>query len=1042
MGTGRNRDALRQRAQERLGDGPLSVDAAAEFFDTVVRDPAFNDNARMRARLRKLFRDEANSVADLSHPNIVSILDYGDHQGVPFLTMQFVEGRTLLRVIQRQEPLTRIKRLQLMEDLCAGLGFAHKKDIVHRDIKPANLIIDSATDTLKVLDFGVVRRLQASAGTTTATTAIGTFTYMSPEQTLGSASLDRRSDIFSVGAVFYELLALRKAFPPGDNISELITRIQREPPEPLSRFVADLPPTIERIVNKALEKEAERRYQDLTEMQRDIQRVRLRLELEDEGPSTRVIDRGETTLVSGQAAEQQVRKLLQSARRASASGDDHAVVELCNELLKLDSSNASGLELRDRALARQREAKLVEFLNQAEQFIDAGDLQQALVAYDGARTIADTDARVVGLAARLEGLRQAARRARELASAIEQARAAIGAGDLNRADEALARALTLDPEAEAPRRLQEEVAGHREVARRAEQARGLVAQAGDALAAGNLERADAAASEAAQYGLFADELQSLSEQIATERDRRAREARERAEAERAQVIAARVQAAEDALLARRFDDALAAARAVQEIDSENAAAADVMGRTLLAVQQEQEEHERHLLEQRADEAIAAADASFARGDRDAALKFLTDFTPANERVRERLKALLKERARLEKIEKRAAEERQRQEAARRAAEAKAQAEAEAQARAEAQAQAEAAQRRVATLTTQARQSIEAENFVAADALLPELRQLVTDSSEIRSLEEAIARGRRAVDERNAEREAAERAAQQVAALTARAHDAIARESFDEAEVAVSELQPIAPERAIQSLRRELNDARRAVADREAALETQRKQAEREAAEQRAAAVSAAVARARDEIKHERFDDAARAITVLEDLAGDPQLEASIRRELQKAIRDVEAREAERARKDQEERERRAAEAREAREAAEREARERVAQQVLELTTRAREAISQEQFTDAAAAVSRLESLSPESAGPIRQVLAAAQRTVAEREAALEAQRQKAEREAADRLAAAVSASVARVRATRSRRNDSMTPRVRLPRWKKSPAIGQWPRHFD
>ena len=88
MGTGRSRDTLRRQAEERLGAGPYTVDTAAAFFDVVVNDPTVNDNARLRVRLRKLFRDEANSVADLSHPNIVSILDYGDHKGVPFLAQQ------------------------------------------------------------------------------------------------------------------------------------------------------------------------------------------------------------------------------------------------------------------------------------------------------------------------------------------------------------------------------------------------------------------------------------------------------------------------------------------------------------------------------------------------------------------------------------------------------------------------------------------------------------------------------------------------------------------------------------------------------------------------------------------------------------------------------------------------------------------------------------------------------------------------------------------------------------------------------------------
>ena len=118
--------------------------------------------------------------------------------------MDYIEGRTLYQVIQAQEMLGRPRRLQLIEDLCAGLGYAHRHKLVHRDIKPANLIIDSSTGSLKILDFGVVRRIGSAS---TVGVPVGTFCYMSPEQTKGAATLDHRSDIFAVGLVFYELMS-------------------------------------------------------------------------------------------------------------------------------------------------------------------------------------------------------------------------------------------------------------------------------------------------------------------------------------------------------------------------------------------------------------------------------------------------------------------------------------------------------------------------------------------------------------------------------------------------------------------------------------------------------------------------------------------------------------------------------------------------------------------------------------------------------------------------------------------------------------------
>jgi serine/threonine-protein kinase len=273
-----NPDALKHRIAARFDDGSIEIDAAIALFDELAADPVFNENARMRAKLRRLFRDEANAVANLRHENIVSIFDYGDHDGSPYLVMDYIEGQTLQQIVQRQEPLPLVRRLRLMEDLCAGLGYAHKRKLVHRDIKPANLIIDSGTQRLKILDFGVVRRLGTES---TVGIPIGTFCYMSPEQTRGAATLDHRSDIFAVGVVFYELLSGKKAFPPGRGVGDLIIRIQRSAPTPLKQLVPGIGQPIQDIIDRAIEKQPEQRYQDLDLVAHDIARVRVRIEAEE-----------------------------------------------------------------------------------------------------------------------------------------------------------------------------------------------------------------------------------------------------------------------------------------------------------------------------------------------------------------------------------------------------------------------------------------------------------------------------------------------------------------------------------------------------------------------------------------------------------------------------------------------------------------------------------------------------------------------------------------------------------------------------------------
>jgi serine/threonine protein kinase len=267
----------------RAGEsGRLSSDAVLALYDELVNDAAISENARARARMRKLFRDEANAVANLRHDNIVGISDYGEFQHEPYLVMSYIEGQTLARVIQRRMPLTRVRQLELMEDLCAGLAYAHDHKLVHRDIKPANLIIDDATGSLKILDFGVVRRLRADSQSTVGV-AIGTVCYMSPEQIRG-LPVDHRSDIFSVGDVFYELLTRQMAFPVGEGgleIVDLMSRIQNATPTPVRQIVPDIEPEIEPILDRALQKDVNARYQSLTDMQRDIARLRGRLQGEN-----------------------------------------------------------------------------------------------------------------------------------------------------------------------------------------------------------------------------------------------------------------------------------------------------------------------------------------------------------------------------------------------------------------------------------------------------------------------------------------------------------------------------------------------------------------------------------------------------------------------------------------------------------------------------------------------------------------------------------------------------------------------------------------
>jgi eukaryotic-like serine/threonine-protein kinase len=223
---------------------------------------------------RQRFEREAHSVGQLEHGNIVTIYDVGDHQGRPFIAMSYIPGETLAELIRRRAPLSLARKLRLVEELCAGLHAAHKAGIVHRDIKPANVMVDQQ-GVVKILDFGIARLASEGTQKTEEGTIIGSYNYMSPEQIVGKP-LNHRSDIFAVGAIFYEVLSYMRAFP-GTLRDGLWYRVVHEPPPPLRERCEDLDDEIERIVTRALEKEPDKRYQEIDHMRRDVARARKRL---------------------------------------------------------------------------------------------------------------------------------------------------------------------------------------------------------------------------------------------------------------------------------------------------------------------------------------------------------------------------------------------------------------------------------------------------------------------------------------------------------------------------------------------------------------------------------------------------------------------------------------------------------------------------------------------------------------------------------------------------------------------------------------------
>jgi eukaryotic-like serine/threonine-protein kinase len=204
------------------------------------------------------FKREAQVSAQLKHPNIVTIYDIGDFEGLSYLAMEFIDGPGLEKVIASTGRLPVERAAAIGAQIADGLDYAHAHHVVHRDIKPANVMLE-AGDRVKVTDFGIAKAIDSGEHLTITGSLLGTPSYMSPEQARGAA-IDGRSDLFSVGCILYEMVTGTKAFR-GDSITALIFKIITEEPQPISEIDPTIPEPITRVIARALSKAPETRFQ-------------------------------------------------------------------------------------------------------------------------------------------------------------------------------------------------------------------------------------------------------------------------------------------------------------------------------------------------------------------------------------------------------------------------------------------------------------------------------------------------------------------------------------------------------------------------------------------------------------------------------------------------------------------------------------------------------------------------------------------------------------------------------------------------------------
>ena len=266
--------AGRYQVMQRLGAGAFGTvyKAKDKILGRVlaIKTIRLEGLAAQGASLEELldrFTREAQVSAQLKHPNIVTIYDIGDADGLSYLAMEFIDGVGLDRVIANEGKLPVERAAMLGAQVADALDFAHRNHVVHRDVKPANIMIEPG-DRVKVTDFGIAKVTDSGDHLTMTGSLLGTPSYMSPEQARGSA-LDGRSDLFAVGAILYEMLTGQKAFR-GDSITGLIFKIITEEPRPIEEVDPATPAEMVRIIRKALNKAPESRYQSGRELADDL----------------------------------------------------------------------------------------------------------------------------------------------------------------------------------------------------------------------------------------------------------------------------------------------------------------------------------------------------------------------------------------------------------------------------------------------------------------------------------------------------------------------------------------------------------------------------------------------------------------------------------------------------------------------------------------------------------------------------------------------------------------------------------------------------
>ncbi len=421
------------RIQAELGRGGFGVVYSA--YDPTVGRPvavkvltAIGDN-----QLLTRFKNEAAAAGNLRHKNIVTIYDYGDDEGLPYIVMELLEGEDLNQIIAARRPMPLLQKVSIMIQVADGLRSAHRAGVVHRDVKPGNIRL-LPDGTVKLMDFGIARLVAGSAATrlTRQGHVIGTLYYMAPEQVLGE-EVDALSDIFAYGSTYYELLTGKHPFQGLDPRS-VFHKITAEDPEPIRNLVPDCPEALEKIVNRTLQKDRDLRYQSLRDVQVDTEPILIELR------------------------QERAESLVSEAKRLYDTADLQNAETVLGEVFDLDPANREARQLREtiqnQLLDRLIRPKVEAFVKKADEALSSRRFEDAIESFEAALRL-DRDNHTVSQ--RLEQARELLTLRREMGLLIADARRHFSKQDLEGSLEALLQVIERDPQNPEAQQLLDEV---------------------------------------------------------------------------------------------------------------------------------------------------------------------------------------------------------------------------------------------------------------------------------------------------------------------------------------------------------------------------------------------------------------------------------------------------------------------------------------------------------------------------------------------------------------------------------------------------------